>query len=99
MRVGSSYSRKELTRVEYPFVMEPKMRIELTVYAFKAPSCREVVGNQRTGLKLAIGNADTSNSQNLGMACMHGEDLEHFFVSDEKLYQSENDKSVVFVQF
>jgi hypothetical protein len=99
MWVNSGHSRKGLTQVEYSFVMEPKMRIELTVYAFKAPSCREVVENQRTGLKLAIGNADTSNSQNLGMACMHGEDLEHFFVSDEKLYQSENDKSVVLIQF
>jgi hypothetical protein len=99
MRVSSSYSPKGLTPVEYSFLMEPKMRIELMTYAFKAPSCREVVENQRTGLKLGIGNADTSNSQNLVMACMHGEDLEHFFVSDEKSNQSKNDESIVFVQF
>lgn len=99
MWVTSGHSCKGLTRVEYSFVMEPKTRIELMTYAFKAPSCREVIENQSMGLKLGIGNADTSNSQNLVMACMHGEDLEHFFVSDEKLNQSKNDESIVFVQF
>ena len=99
MWVNSCHLRKGLTPVEYSFVMEPKMRIELMTYACEAPSCREVIENQRMGLKLGIGNADTSNSQNLVMACMHGEDLEHFFVSDEKLNQSKDDESIVFVQF
>ena len=99
MWVNSHHSTQELTRVGHSVELEPKMRIELTTYALRAPSCREVVENQRTGLKFGIGNADTSNSQNLVMVCMHGEDLEHFFVSDEKLNQSKNDESIVFVQF